>query len=87
MSLRTWRIIKRILGVIIILGSIFLAGYVGLCEMFIETIIVASRHFDAGTLNATIIATTILKCVFASTVGGLILAIGPQFGLALIIKD
>jgi hypothetical protein len=87
MSLRAWRIIKRILGVIIILGSIFLAGYVGLWEMFIEPIINACQHFDAGTLNATILATTVLKCVFASTVGGLILAVGPQFGLALIVKD
>ena len=86
MSLRAWRIIKRILGVIIILGSIFLAGYVGL-EMFIEPIIVACQHFNAGTLNATILATTVLKCVFASTVGGLILTFGPQFGLALIVKD
>lgn len=87
MSLKTWRIIKQILGVIIILVSIFLAGYVGLGKMFIEPIIIACQHFDAGTLNATILATTILKCLFASTVGGVIMAVGAQFGLVLITKD
>ena len=87
MSLKTWRIIKQILGVIIILVSIFLAGYVGLGKMFIEPIIVACQHFDAGTLNATILATTLLKCFFASTVGGIIVAVGLQFGLLLIAKD
>lgn len=87
MSLKTWRIIKQILGVIIILVSIFLAGYVGLGKMFIEPIIIACQHFDAGTLNATILATTVLKCLFASPVSGVIMAVGSQFGLLLITKD
>lgn len=78
------KILMRILGVLVLVGSIGIAGYVGIWEMFCEPIINACQHFDAGTLTGTIIAVTILKCAFASTVSGLILAIFPSMGLAMI---
>lgn len=57
---------------------IFAAGiiaglYVGGWLMFIQPIIEACKHFDAGTLTGLIIGTTVLKCVFASAVSGLII--------------
>ena len=57
---------------------IFAAGivsglYVGGWLMFIQPILEACQHFDAGTLTGFIISTTVLKCVFASAVSGLII--------------
>lgn len=58
--------------VIFIIGVI--AGfYVSGWEMFIQPIIEACRHFDAGTLTGTIVGATILKCMFASAVGASII--------------
>jgi hypothetical protein len=53
---------------------IFAAGiitglYVGGWLMFIQPILEACEHFDAGTLTGVIIGNTILKCACASAVG------------------
>jgi hypothetical protein len=55
-----------------IVGSLYVGGWV----MFIQSIIEACRHFDAGTLTGIIVGVTILKCIFASTVGILIFYAG-----------
>ena len=60
---------------------IFAAGiiaglYVGGWLMFIQPIMDACKHFDAGTLTGVIIGTTVLKCIFATSVSGIIIWIG-----------
>jgi hypothetical protein len=55
-----------------IVGSLYVGGWV----MFIQPIIEACRHFDAGTLTGIIVGVTILKCIFASTVGLIIFYAG-----------
>lgn len=40
--------------------------------MFIQPIIEACSHFDAGTLTGAIIGATILKCIFSGMVGLLV---------------
>ena len=67
---------KYIIGWIIFIGSIALGLYVGGWVMFIQPIIEACKAFDAGTLTGLIVGTTVLKCIFAGTVGGIIIYIG-----------
>ena len=66
----------RIAYVFILIASIAAGLYVGGWVMFIQPIIDACAYFDAGTLSAVIVGTTIIKCVFASTVGALIVTFG-----------
>lgn len=55
----------------------FLGGfYVGGWLLFIQPIISACQAFDAGTLTATIIGWTIIKCIFAAAVGSIIVWLG-----------
>lgn len=51
-----------------IVASLWVGGWI----MFVQPIIEACRHFDAGTLTGMIVGTTVLKCVFASVVGSAI---------------
>ena len=67
---------KVIIGWIVLIGSIVLGLYVGGWVMFIQPIIEACKAFDAGTLTGLIVGTTVIKCIFASTIGGLIIWIG-----------
>ena len=67
---------KLIMGWIVLIGSIVGGLYVGGWMMFIQPIIEACKAFDAGTLTGLIVGTTVLKCVFASAVGGIIVWIG-----------
>lgn len=65
------KISKSIHWVIFAAGII--AGlYVGGWLMFIQPILEACKHFDAGTLTGLMVGTTVLKCVFASAVGSII---------------
>ena len=68
--------VKVICGFIVLIGSIVGGLYIGGWMMFIQPIIEACKAFDAGTLTGLIVGTTVLKCIFASTVGGLIIWIG-----------
>lgn len=52
--------------------------------MFIQPIISACTAFDAGLLTGLIVGMTILKCMFASLVGGIIAYIGIFVGGLLI---
>ena len=76
---------KAICGLLVLIGSIALGLYVGGWMMFIQPIIEACKAFDAGTLTGLIVGTTVIKCIFASTVGGLIVYIGA--GIAKILFD
>lgn len=67
---------KVIMGWSVLIGSIVCGLYVGGWMMFIQPIIEACKAFDAGTLTGLIVGTTVLKCVFASAVGGIIVWIG-----------
>ena len=67
---------KVIMGWSVLIGSIVCGLYVGGWMMFIQPIIEACKAFDAGTLTGLIVGTTVLKCVFASAVGSIIVWIG-----------
>lgn len=55
----------------------FLLGfYVGGWILFIQPIISACQAFDAGVLTGTIVGITVLKCIFASAVGSIIIWLG-----------
>lgn len=65
-------IIYWILFSISAMGGMYVGGWL----MFIQPIIEACKHFDAGTLTGLIVGTTVLKCIFASAVGLLIVYVG-----------
>ena len=74
---------KCIIGWIVLIGSVVCGVYVGGWLMFIQPIIESCKAFDAGTLTGLIVGTTVLKCIFASTVGALIVWIGSSIATAL----
>lgn len=67
---------RTILGWIVFIGSATYGVYVGAWLMFIKPIIELCKAFDAGTLTGLLVGTTVLKCLFASVVGWLIVYIG-----------
>lgn len=69
-----WEVIKIVLALSIIVAGIAAAIYYGLWVMFIQSIISACAAFDAGTLTASVVGWTVIKCIFASTVAGIILS-------------
>lgn len=76
--------IKVILAILIFVGGFISAVYFGLWIMFIKAIMVACAAFDAGTLTATLVGWTIIKCLLATTVAGLILTITGGIAKALL---
>ena len=74
---------KVIMGWIALIGSVACGLYVGGWLMFIQPIIEACKAFDAGTLTGLIVGTTVRKCVFAGTVGGVIVWIGSAIATVL----
>lgn len=75
-----WELVKALFAVMIFIGGIILALYFGLWVMFIKAILAACAAFDAGTLTATLVGWTVIKCLLASTVAALI--IGVTSGIA-----
>lgn len=67
-----WNAIKVILAIVVFIGGIAAALYYGLWVMFIRSILTACAAFDAGTLTATIVGMTVIKCILASTVAWII---------------
>lgn len=67
--------VKIIFAFIIIIVGIVAAIYYGLYVMFIQSIMSACAAFDSGTLTASIVGLTVIKCIFASTVAGLIVSV------------
>lgn len=76
--------VKAVVGVVLMVLGIIGGIYVGGWLMFIQPILDACHHFDAGTLTGTIVGVTVLKCVFSGTVGWVIAAIGMGLGSAII---
>ena len=76
---------KKLLGVLFIAGGIIGGLYVGGWIMFIQPIIAACKSFDAGTLTGTIVGWTVVKCIFASFVSGIIAWLGSVIGQLLLI--
>jgi len=74
---------KIIMGWLILIGSIVGGLYVGGWVMFIQPIIEACKAFDAGTLTGLLVGTTVLKCMFASAVGGIIVWVGSAIATVL----
>lgn len=67
---------RTILGWIVFIGSAAYGVYVGTWLMFIKPIIEACKAFDAGTLTGLLVGTTVLKCLFASLAGWIIVYVG-----------
>lgn len=79
---------KKLFGVLLIIVGIVGGLYVGGWIMFIKPIIDVCQAFDAGTLTGMMVGITVLKCIFAGTVGGLIVYVGYFFGAILcFVKD
>lgn len=76
-------IMKVFLAIAILIAGIAAAIYFGLWVMFIKAILVACAAFDAGTLTATIVGWTVIKCLLASTVEGIIIAVSAGISKAL----
>lgn len=75
---------RSIISMIVLIIGFLLALYVGGWLMFLKPIIYAVAAFDAGTLTGTIILWTIIKCILASFVSGVISYIGIL--IAILIK-
>lgn len=71
---------QTIVGFLLMFAGVAAGLYVGGWLMFIQPIMDACRHFDAGTLTGMIVGITVLKCVFASAVGSIIAYIGVFLG-------
>jgi hypothetical protein len=71
---------KNFFAILVMLAGVVGGLYVGAWLMFIKPIIEACLAFDTGTLTGLMVGTTILKCIFAGTVGGLIYYIGVVIG-------
>jgi hypothetical protein len=67
---------RNIIAFVVALCGILLGLYTGGWLLFIQPIISVCRAFDAGTLTATIIGITIIKCICAGAVGFIIAYIG-----------
>ena len=63
---------RQILAVLVFIAGIIGACYVGGWMMFVSPIIEACKAFDAGALTGTIVGVTVLKCIFAGAVAGII---------------
>ena len=74
---------KIFIGNLLILAGIICGLYTGGWIMFIKPIIEACKAFDSGTLTGLIVGVTILKCIFATTVGYMIIYVGAIIGTIL----
>lgn len=79
-------VLKKFIGALLMIAGVFGGLYVGGWLMFIKPIIEACKAFDTGTLTGMIIGITVLKCIFASTVGGIIAYVGCRVGTVLVVR-
>ncbi len=83
MKKRKSKIVKNMIGNLLVVAGVVGGLYVGGWIMFIQPIIEACKAFDAGTLTGLIVGVTVLKCIFATTVGSIIAYIGVFVGSVL----
>ena len=76
---------RTVLAFLFFIAGVVLACYVGGWVLFIKPILAACAAFDAGTLTATVLGVTVIKCLLASAVASLI--IGVAYGIAKILAD
>jgi hypothetical protein len=75
---KAWEILAWLFIIAGVVGGLYIGGWI----MFIQPIIEACKHFDAGTLTGVMVGVTILKCIFASTVGSLIIYVSAAIAKA-----
>lgn len=63
---------RHVLSVVIFCLGIALAAYTGGWLLFIKPIMECLKAFDSGLLTGVMVGATVLKCIFAGTVGSLI---------------
>lgn len=71
---------KKLIGVIIIIASIVGGVYLGGWILLVKPLLAACAAFDAGILTRTLVITTIIKCIIASTVETIIVYVGVIIG-------
>jgi hypothetical protein len=74
---------KTFIGINIIIASILCGLYVGAWLLFIKPIIDVCIAFDNNTLTGVMVGWTIIKCIFASTVGSLLTYLGITIGIGI----
>jgi len=72
---------KNFISKCVIFLSCIAGVYVGGWLMFIKPILNCCTMFDTGTLTGYIVGITILKCIFATTVGVFIAWAGTMIGI------
>lgn len=77
---------NKLIGGLVVLIGILGVFYIGGFILFVQPILAACKSFDAGTLTMLAVGVTVLKCIFAGTVGVLIAWLGMVVG-AVIAKD
>jgi hypothetical protein len=75
--------LRVLLGLLLIAIGVILALYVGGWLLFIKPILAACAAYDTGTLTGVIVGKTVLKCIFASEIGGFIAWIFAVIGVAI----
>lgn len=73
--------LKTTIGALTIIASWIFGLYLGIWKFFIQPIMYACQCFDAGTLTGSIVGITILKCIFAGTIAGIVIYIGTSIGI------
>ena len=74
-------------GIMFIIIGALMGAYVGGYCMVVKPIFEVAKAYDAGALTGVIIASTVLKCIFATPIGSLIFSIGYIIGVTLIYND
>jgi membrane protein YdbS with pleckstrin-like domain len=65
---------RNVIAVLVFIVGLVTAAYFGIWVMFIQPIIEACAAFDTGTLTAMVIGITVIKCLLATTVSGIIIS-------------
>lgn len=76
---------RIVLAILVLIIGVLLACYVGGWVLFIKPILAACAAFDAGTLTATVLGVTVIKCLLASAVASVIIAVA--YVIAKILAD
>lgn len=64
---------RQILALMVFVLGVILAAYTGGWVLFIKPIIEACKALDSGSLTGLTAGITVIKCVLAGTVAGLII--------------
>jgi len=76
--------VKTVIAVLLVIAGVIGGLYVGGWLMFIQSIIGVCNAFDAHTLTGTLIGWAVIKCLFASFVGGVIIGVSLLLGKVVI---